>query len=112
MPKTVTASEAKNKLGSIVGWVVENQEEVIVESYGEPRVVIMSFDEYEKLKALKEQQRRWEALDQLRRLKAEVSSHNKDLSEGEAMALTDRFVREVIDDMATEGKIRFERDNS
>src|ERR687885_2716429 len=87
MPRSVSASEAKNRLGSIVGWVVENQDEVIVESHGEPRAVIMSFDEYEKLKALKEQQRRREALNQLRRLKAEVSSRNQDLSEDEAMAL-------------------------
>ena len=110
MPKTVTASEAKNKLGSIVGWVVENQDEVIVESHGEPRAVIMSFDTYEELRALKEEQRRRAALAQLRQLKGEVRARNADIqTEEQAVTVADRFVREVIDDLEAEGKISFER---
>lgn len=109
MPKTVTASEAKNKLGSIVGWVVDNQDEVIVESHGQPKAVIMSFDTYEELRVLKEAQRRRVALDQLRQLKNEVRIRNADIeTEEHAVALADRFVREVVDGMAADGKISFE----
>jgi prevent-host-death family protein len=109
MPRTVTASEAKNQLGSIVGWVLENQDEVIIKSHGEPKAVIMSFDEYEKMQMLKEQARRKEALERLRTLRESVRERNQDLTEEQAMEIADRFTREVIDEMAAEGKIKFER---
>lgn len=38
-----------------------------------------------------------------------VSARNRDLTEEQAEALADRFVRDMIDDMAAEGKIRFEQ---
>lgn len=107
MPKTVSASEAKNRLGALIGWVVQHKDEVIVESRGEPKVVVMPFAEYEQLKKVKEQIRRREALAKLEELQNRVRARNQDLSEEEADALADRFVRDVIDDMVKEGKIRF-----
>lgn len=108
MPKTVTASEAKNRLGALLGWVVEHQDEIIVESHGEPKAVIVAFDEYEKLSQLKERQRRQDALERMRELRAEVSERNQDLSEAAALELADRVVREVVDDMVAEGSLRFD----
>lgn len=108
MPRTISASEAKNRLGSVVSWVLENQDEVIVESRGAPTVVIMTYKEYEEIKALKERERRQQALERLRKLRADVRARNQDLTDEEADALADRFVRDVIDDMVNEGKIRFE----
>lgn len=111
MAKAVSTTEAKNKLTALIAWVREHQDEVIVESHGEPRAVLISFDEYEKLKLLKEQERRRLALEQLRQLKAEVRARNQDIeTEEQAVSIADRFVREVIDDMVEEGKIRFERE--
>ena len=110
MAKAVSTTEAKNTLTALIAWVRENQDEVIVERHGEPRAVIMSFDEYEKLQALKAQQRRRDALDRLRRVKERVSGRNQDLTEKQAEELADRFVREVIDDMVAEGRLTFERD--
>jgi prevent-host-death family protein len=110
MARAVSTTEAKNKLTELIAWVREQQDEVIVERHGEPRAVIMSFDAYERLAALKEQQRRRDALDRLRKLQSEVSNRNQDLTEAQALELADRFVREVIDEMAAEGKITFERD--
>ena len=109
MPRTVSASEAKNKLGSIMEWVLEHSDEVIIESRGQPRVVMMPFEEYEKTKELREQARRKEALAQLESLRERVSARNQDLNEEQAMELADRFVREVIDDMVEDGKITFKR---
>ncbi|MDQ6693585.1 MAG: type II toxin-antitoxin system Phd/YefM family antitoxin [Chloroflexota bacterium] len=108
MPRTVSASEVKNKLGSVVNWVLQNQDDVIVESRGEPTVVIMPYTEYEKVKSLKEPERRKQALERLRKLRAEVLAVNQDLTPEEGDALADRFTREVIDDLVKEGKIRFE----
>lgn len=108
MPKAISASEAKNKFGAVVGWVLEHEDAVIVEKHGEPKVVIVPFAEYERVQALKEEQRRRDALATMRRLKAEVGGRNQDLTVEEANALADRFVRDVIDDMIAEGKIRYE----
>ena len=110
MPKAVTATEAKNRLGALMAWAVAQRDEVIVEAQGKPRAVIMSFADYQEVQALREQARRREALERLRALRARVSARNQDLTEEQAMALADRFVRETIDEMVAEGKIRFAQD--
>ena len=110
MPRSVSANEAKNKLGSLIGWVVENRDEVIVESHGRPRAVLMSFAEYETIQALREQARRAAALDQLRQARQRSRSRNDDLTDEQAVELAERFSRELIDDLASEGRLRFERD--
>ena len=108
MTKTVSATEAKNRFGTVLGWVTDGGDEVVVERQGRPQAVIIPFAEYQKVQELRERQRRQEALEQVRRLRDEVSARNSDLTEEQAVALADRFVRDVIDDMVAEGKIRFE----
>ena len=108
MPKTVSASEAKNRLGSIVDWVLANQDEVIVESRGAPTVVIMPYEEYKKIQMLREQERRRAALERLRGLRATLMARNQDLTPEGGDELATRFSRELIEDMVNEGKIQFE----
>jgi prevent-host-death family protein len=110
VPKAVSAREAKTRLGALIGWVREHGDEVIIENRGEPAVVIMSFGEYEKVRALRAQARRREALERLREAKARIGARNRDLTEAEAMALADRAVHEAIDDLAATGAPRFERE--
>jgi len=110
MPKAVSATEAKNRLGALMAWAVEHRDDVIVEAQGKPRAVIMSFADYEVVQALREQARRQAALERLRALRTRVSARNQDLTEEQAMVLADRFVRETIDEMAVEGTVRFARD--
>ena len=110
MSKTISANEAKNRLGTWIGYVNENDDDVIVESYGKPKAVIMSIEAYEEVQQLREQKRRAELLDQLRALQEEVSSRNRDLTEEQIEEIANRFSRDIIDDMAAEGKIVFERD--
>ena len=52
MAKVVSTTEAKNKLTSLMAWAGEHQDAIIVKFHGKPRAVILSFVEYEKLKAL------------------------------------------------------------
>jgi prevent-host-death family protein len=110
VPKAISTSEAKNQLSSMLNWVEEHGDEIIVESNGRPRAVIMSIAEYQRIQELRNQYRRQQAVAEIRALRAAVRARNEDLTEEEAMALADRFVHEVIDDMAREGKLRFERD--
>ena len=108
MPRTVSASEAKTRLGSIIRWAVESEDDVIVESYGEPKVVIIPFKEYQKVIKWRSEARRREALARLERLRERVQARNQDMSAEEAEALADRFTKEAITEMAQEGKITYQ----
>jgi len=112
MPRTISTSNAQDQLNSAITWIEEHGDDVIVETEGQPRAVIMSFAGYQKVQAWRDRQLREQALSELRALRAKVRARNQDLTDEMAMELADRFVHEVIDDMAMEGKIRFERDES
>lgn len=108
MPKTISASEAKNSLGAVIEWAVENGDEVIVESRGKPKAVIMPFDDYEEYQRLREQARRRAVLARLEKLAETVGARNQDLTAEAADALADQFTREVIEEMIAEGKVQYE----
>jgi prevent-host-death family protein len=113
MPKTVTATDAKNKFGSLVNWVVENSDEVIVENHGEPAVVLISVSEYEGYKAFREVERRKRLLAELTELRERVRARNPDITTDEqAFEIADEIVRDAIDSLVAKGKIRFAADNS
>jgi PHD/YefM family antitoxin component YafN of YafNO toxin-antitoxin module len=80
---------------------------VIVQSRGEPKVVLIPYAEYEEIQGIKEQVRRRRALAKLEKLREKVRSRNIDLSDEEAEALANRFTREVVEEMVEEGKIQF-----
>lgn len=108
MPKTVSASEAKNHLGSLLSWVRKGEESVIVENRGAPAAAIISIAEYERLQELKEKARREEALAELRKLRAELDERQKDMTVDEANALVEEINRDVIQGLIDKGKIRYE----
>ena len=49
MPRTVSASEAKNELGGIMAWARENKDDVVIDNRGQPNAVLVSFEEYQKI---------------------------------------------------------------
>ena len=108
MPKTVTASEAKNRLGSLIQWALSNKDEVIVKSYGDPKVVIMPYQEYQAVIEMREQARRKQALAELEKLREQVRARSQDLTEEQATELADRLTREVVEEMVEEGKVKFQ----
>ncbi len=55
MPKAVSATEAKNRLGALLGYVTEQQDEVIVESQGKPKAVLLSYAAYQDIELLREE---------------------------------------------------------
>ncbi len=108
MPKMVSATEAKNRLGALFNWIQDNQDTVIVESRGEPTAVIMSYSEYEKIQALQEQARRQEIWERMEALRREVRANNPDITtEEQAMEIADQFTREAIASLVKKGKIKF-----
>lgn len=110
MPKTVGASEAKNRFGAVVEWAVQNRDEVIVESHGRPRAVIMAFEEYRAVQTLRERARVSEALDALETLRREVRGQSTDLEAAEAYRIAGvsesvaRRISERDDGPATPGE--------
>ena len=108
MPRTVSASEAKTRFGTIADWAAEAQDDVIVESHGQPKVVIISFEEYQRVVVLREEARRRQALERLRSLRDRVRARNQDLDEEGAVAWADDLTREVVREMIDEGKIRYQ----
>lgn len=108
MPKTVSVSEAKNQLSAVMDWAVENSDEVVIESRGEPKVVILSFAEYQEFRAFREKERRREALRQLEELAERMWARNSDLSDEEVEELAEEISQETIQRMVKEGKVRFQ----
>lgn len=108
MPKTVSVSEAKNQLSAVLEWAVENGDEVVIESRGEPKGVVLSYAEYQKLLALREQARRKEALRQLEVLAEQIWAGTADLSVEEVEQLAEEISQETMQRMIKEGKVRFQ----
>jgi prevent-host-death family protein len=108
MPKTVSATEMQNRFGTIADWAVESEDDVIVESRGTPKVVLISFAEYEKLRQWREQERRQEVLQRIRALREQVRARNPDLTEETADALAEEIREKTLGRMVEKGDVTFE----
>lgn len=94
--KTVSATEAKNRLGALIGDVAGGEGDVIIENHGRPRAVLISYDTYQELLDAREKQRRQEALAALRALREQVRARNQDLDEAAAEEIAESVSREAI----------------
>lgn len=108
MAKTVSATEAKNRLGELLRVVSKEGETIVVENRREPVAYIVPSADYQELQTLREEKRRREAVEALRTLRAKLEERNKDLTEEEAQALVERVVKDTMDSLVSSGKIRFE----
>lgn len=106
MPKTVSASEAKNRLGSMIMWADQSKDEVIIKVYGEPKAVIMSYDEYQNMIKLRDTQRRQALLARLEKLRDEVQEQNQGVTEQEAEETASRFRDDLLGSVVQQRKKR------
>lgn len=95
MSKTVTSTEAKRQFGSLLKWMKEKRDEVIVSLRGEPTAVIMSYSEYEALQRLRRKDQARKALAALDELRKEAQTQTPDLTAEEAYRLAG-FSEDVI----------------
>lgn len=105
--RTLSTTEAKNQFSAVVNSVADHDETVVVQQHGRPKVAIISTGRLDEYEALADRERRQNALEQLRQLRKEVGARNQDLTEEQAMELATRFVREVVEEMYDEGKLRY-----
>lgn len=93
--KSVSAREAKNRLGAFVGAVARDEDAIVIESHSRPTAVLLSNEVYRELRELQQHQRR-EAMETLWRLRDEVRARNQDLAEEGADAIAEDVSREAI----------------
>jgi prevent-host-death family protein len=108
MPRTISASEAKTQFGAIMDWTAETRDDVIIESHGQPKAVIISFEAYQDVLHLREEARRQSALQRLRALRDQVRARNPDVDEAQADTLASRFSQEMVVEMVSEGKVHYQ----
>jgi prevent-host-death family protein len=89
--KTVSATEAKNRLGALIGDVVDGEDAILIENHGRLRAVIVSAEEWRLLVDARREMRRREAWDEFWRIAKELSARNADLTQEEADALADEI---------------------
>lgn len=97
MPRTVSSSEAQNNFGAIVLWTEENQDDVVVERHGKPTAVIVSYDVYRSLTALRDRESKLDALKELQELRQEVQRVNPAITAEEAYRAAG-FSEQVLQD--------------
>lgn len=105
--KTVSATEAKNRLGALIGEVENGNGVVAIERHGHPSVVVVSAAEWAEVAEMRERLRRKEAWDQLMELAREVSARNADLTQEEADALADEIADEAMDRVVARARVRW-----
>lgn len=110
MPRTLSSSEAKSKFGAVMESVVRDNDEVIVETHGRPKVAIIPFSKYEQLRELAEQERRREAWRLLEALRERVSARNQDLTDAEADRMAEEITRDAVASLIRKGKFRIASD--
>ncbi|CAN5552730.1 hypothetical protein BH09CHL1_BH09CHL1_22210 [soil metagenome] len=104
--KTVTATEAKNNLGSIIAQA--QIEPIMVESRGKPTAVVLSMEAFEEYEKAREWQARRDALSELMAIRDRAEERNKDLSKEDSEALITEIVDETFARMIAEGKIEYQ----
>lgn len=96
--KTVSATEAKNRLAALVGEVAQGSEDVVIENHGQPRAVLISYELYTELLEARAQQKRRTAMDALWQLRAEIQSQIQDV-EGDSLF---ELLMEELDEVRAE----------
>jgi|SRR5579884_3592946 len=108
MVTAISATEAKNRFGAVLDRVAEGGDEIIVERQGKPQAAIISIADFEDFQHLREQRRRQEAVETIRRVRAQVRARNLDLTDEEAEAIADSVTRDAVNALIAKGAIRFE----
>ncbi|MEZ4517457.1 MAG: type II toxin-antitoxin system Phd/YefM family antitoxin [Chloroflexota bacterium] len=94
MPKTISSTELQKQTRDAIDYARVERDAVIVETYGRPMAVLLSFDEYQAYVAYKQSlEQRRERFSQLRET-AETNAAYNALSEEEALRLVEELREE------------------
>ena len=85
MTRTMSATEARVHFGELLRRVTENAETIVVERGGKPQVVVLSLDEYERLRGAQEPAEDWWDLAERSRQRIHESRGGRPLPDIEQM---------------------------
>ena len=102
----ISSTQAKARFSELVE-KTEKGAEVIIQRRGKPVAVILSYQTYQDMLALREKARREEALARLRALAREVQAQNQALPPEERASLADNLAREAAESLVQKGVIQF-----
>jgi prevent-host-death family protein len=106
----ITATEAKNTLGSILDRVQSGDEAVVIERHGRPEAVVIGYEHYEVIQAMLRKDRTEKTWRDLRKRAAALRERNQDLSEEEVETLADEISRETVAHLIAERKSEYKAD--
>ena len=89
--KTVSATEARVHFGELMRRVVEDQEPVIIERRGQPYVVVLSIEQYQRLRNDVPRDSWRDILEQIRETGQEIESHRG----GEPLPPADEIIEQM-----------------
>jgi prevent-host-death family protein len=95
MTRTVTATEAKNRLGALMREVVTSNQPVLIELRGQPGVALISAGELERFRQLDRERRLADARSLMAQIRMESAERNADLTPEQADALAIDVLGEV-----------------
>ncbi len=105
MPRTVSSTQAKAHLGTLLKWIDQHDDEVIVELYNKPTAVIMTYDEYEEIVKLRRQERQRQAETQTQHTEIEVRNPEMLVEEASRLA---GFLVERLHELARHSTLQTE----
>jgi prevent-host-death family protein len=108
--RTIATEDTNVSLDSLIDAMTSEDNPIIVARDGEPIAAIVPYASLEELQRLRQAYDRAEALQEYRALRSKLMNKNLDLGEDEADEIANRFSHDVIDDLASEGTLRFRRD--
>lgn len=91
MKRVVSATEARIRFGELIRRVVEEGEPVLVERGGKPYVVLLSVEEYERLKAIRSKETWRETIDKILHLGSRIKSRRK----GKPLTPPEKIIQEL-----------------
>ncbi len=101
MPKVITSTELQKQTREAIDYTRVERDVVIVETYGRPMAVILSYDEYQAYLRYKEvQEGRQARFTALREASGANAAYNA-LTEEEALRLVDEARQEIADQLAS-----------
>ncbi|MBK9944500.1 MAG: type II toxin-antitoxin system Phd/YefM family antitoxin [Kouleothrix sp.] len=108
--KTISTAQAKAKLSEMIGLVASAEADVIIESHGQPKAVLISVAAYDEMQELRKQQRRAQALERLRAAREAIRARNSDITtDDQAEQVAEEFSQEFIQMLKEKRGVRFER---
>jgi len=94
--KVIPATELKNKTGAVLDWTDKTNTDLVVESRGKPKAVIISYEGYERVQQLREEEARRQKLNEWEKLSEKIRARNPDMTEAKTHSIAQEFRDEAL----------------